>query len=498
MDHQLKANFENRTLFCGDNLSILQGINKETIDLIATDPPFNKGRDFHATPDSLAAGARFQDRWSWEDDVQKDWVVTIKDYHPLFYELIDFIIGGIESDSKERKRKGGREDLAAFICWLGVRVMEMHRVLKPTGSMYLHCDPTASHYIKAMMDCIFGAKNFVNEIIWSYTSGGVSNQWFARKHDVILLYAKKIGNHCIHLPQEKSYTRSLPEPHTNSGQRLRVTRDAYCELCENGQHGQKYRMVSMRDVWTNVRSLFRNDAEMIGYPTQKPLALYERIIKASSNEGDVVLDPFCGCATTIVAAEKLNRKWVGIDLWENAYNVVMRRLESEQLTVPDDVKKNPMLIDKGSVRWEHKPPTRTDGDDTAPFFEMPLSIQYPLMNWQKIKGKELFAKLVEFQSENGEIICMGCGRGVEPEFVQVDHKEPKSGGGSNYIDNMILLCAFCNSKKSNVYTLAGLWIQNKKKDSRRDGNHAWMHDFKRAERVHDYWKISVKRLKDLG
>ena len=147
---------DNRTLYIHDNLDILRGMNSESVDLIATDPPFNKGRDFHATPDSLTAGARFQDRWSWEQDVHPDWIDGIKDDQPALYELIDLV------------RTQKRDDLAAFLCWLGVRVIEMRRVLNPTGSLYLHCDPTASHYIKAMLDGIFGVKHFRNEIVWSY------------------------------------------------------------------------------------------------------------------------------------------------------------------------------------------------------------------------------------------------------------------------------------------------------------------------------------------
>ena len=139
-----------------------------------------------------------------------------------------------------------------------MRLLECHRLLKPTGSIYLHCDHTANGYIRMAMDAIFGSKNFLNEIVWSYTSGGVSKQWFGRKHDTIFLYAKQLGQHCIDLPQEKSYTRTLPEPHTTSGKRLHVMRDEVCDLCESGRPGQKYRMVSMRDVWTDLRSLFRN------------------------------------------------------------------------------------------------------------------------------------------------------------------------------------------------------------------------------------------------
>jgi adenine specific DNA methylase Mod len=156
----------------------------------------------------------------------------------------------------------------------------------------VHCDSHASHYIKIEMDKIFGVYNFLNEIVWAYTSGGVSKQWFGRKHDVLLLYCKTIGKQFLSLPKEKSYTRTLPEPHTPSARRLGVLRDKVCDLCEIGSPGQKYRMVSMRDVWSDLRSLFRNDHEMIGYPTQKPEHLLERIITASSPENGVVADFF--------------------------------------------------------------------------------------------------------------------------------------------------------------------------------------------------------------
>ena len=147
-------NFANRTLYHGDNLPFLRGMNSGTVHLIATDPPFNKGRDFHATPDSLAAGARFEDRWRWDKDVHPDWVDAIQDDWPAVWQVI------------EAARAAAGDDMAAFLAWLGVRLMEMHRVLRDDGSLYLHCDPTASHYLKALLDAIFGTQNFRNEIIW--------------------------------------------------------------------------------------------------------------------------------------------------------------------------------------------------------------------------------------------------------------------------------------------------------------------------------------------
>ena len=175
-------NFENRTLFQGDNLGYLRWMADESVDLIATDPPFNKGRDFHATPDSLADGASFQDRWRWIEDVQPDWVEAIeRDWEGVSWAI-------------ESARVTYGEDMAAFLCFLGVRVIEMHRVLKPTGSIYLHCDDTAGAYIKTLMDAIFGRDNFRNTITWKRTTGRSDAQRFARVSDRILYYVKGDGD----------------------------------------------------------------------------------------------------------------------------------------------------------------------------------------------------------------------------------------------------------------------------------------------------------------
>ena len=166
-----EPNWRNRTLFHGDNLLFLRAMDSETIDLIATDPPFNKNKDFHATPDSLASGARFQDRWSWERDVHKDWIDQIIDDYPKLMEAI------------ESARYAYSDGMGAFMCFMAVRLLEMRRVLKSSGSIYLHCDSTASHYLKAVMDAVFGYKNFKNEIIWCYKTGGSSNSYKAYPSD---------------------------------------------------------------------------------------------------------------------------------------------------------------------------------------------------------------------------------------------------------------------------------------------------------------------------
>ncbi|MYH76447.1 MAG: site-specific DNA-methyltransferase [Acidimicrobiaceae bacterium] len=156
-----QPNFTNRTLFHHDNLAVMRGMNTATIDLIATDPPFNKGKDFHATPDSLAKGGKFQDRWRWDDDVEGEWIDQLQDDWPNVWRII------------AAARGSWGDDLGAFLCFMAVRLLEMHRVLKSTGTLYLHCDPTAGHYLKSLLDAIFGRKQFRNEIIWCYMGGGI-------------------------------------------------------------------------------------------------------------------------------------------------------------------------------------------------------------------------------------------------------------------------------------------------------------------------------------
>ena len=288
----------------------MQAMNSETVDLIATDPPFNKGRDFHATPDSLASGAKFQDRWSWEKDVHEEWVDQINDDYPHVMHVI------------HGSRASYGDDMGAFLCFMAVRLIAMRRILKPTGSIYLHCDPTASHYLKELMDAVFGRKNFINEIIWRYSWGNHTATRWNRKHDVILFYGKS-----------KTWVFNAEQVmEKREGEVLRrlATGVASATMAADKGKGNDKTLKLPTDVW-DVPTINGMARERTGYPTQKPLALYERIVKASSNESDVVLDPFAGCATTLVAAEKLKRNWVGIDLWEKASEVVVNRLQREGL-----------------------------------------------------------------------------------------------------------------------------------------------------------------------
>jgi len=345
-------NFQNRTLFHRDNLDVLRGMNSETVDLIATDPPFNKSKDFYATPDSLAHGARFQDRWSWRDDIHDDWLHAIQRDEPEVWSVID-----------TAKSVYG-DDMGAFLCFMAVRLLEMHRVLRDDGSLYLHCDPTASHYLKTLLDAIFGKGNFKNEIVWRRNESGAKGSQHApsswgNNTDCLLFYTK--GKSATFDPRiikdfsDEELMRRYPKVNER-GERYNTKMTAWCSpsmgarpnLCytfmgidppypsgwrlsrdrmeeeyakgnivvidgklERRSYMRDYRGVSPGNLWVDTELLLgAQSTERTGYPTQKPLALYERIIKASSNPGDIVLDPFCGCATTPIAAERLGRQWV--------------------------------------------------------------------------------------------------------------------------------------------------------------------------------------------
>ena len=334
-----EPNFQNRTLYHGDNLDFLRGMNSETVHLIATDPPFNKNRDFHATPDSLAAGARFRDRWSWERDVHEEWTDNIKDDWPAVWEVID------------AARAAWGDDMGAFLCWLGVRLMEMHRVLRADGSLYLHIDHTAHAYVKCMLDAIFGRKSFRNEIVWCYRGMPSKARRWQQKHDTILFYTKEDNYDFTVLrdPPTEGSKRTFASA-MNRGYNLNRSKkmvtvfdwEKYQAAIEAGTIPSDLQPKSftgghppMKDWWEDIKILGGpKNKERVGYPTQKPLALYRRIIEASSNEGDIVLDPFCGCATTPVAAEQLKRQWVGMDIWDGARDIVLQRLQDEWLFTP--------------------------------------------------------------------------------------------------------------------------------------------------------------------
>lgn len=315
------------TLYYGDNLKVLrEHIPNESVDLIYLDPPFNSNRSYNVLfkdesgREAPAQITAFDDTWHWN-------ATTEQAYHELV------TLGDVRVSDMIRALRQfiGPNQMMAYLVMMAARLVELHRVLKPTGSLYLHCDPTASHYLKIVLDSIFGGGDFRNEIIWHY--GGWTHakmNHFPRKHDVILFYAK--SRRAVFYPVSFAWTRE--EYVTLRKQAIRKDEDGREYIYdERGGAGKKrYLDVALKEgrpvdsVW-NIKPLTSSSSERLGYPTQKPLALLDRIVSASSNPSDVVLDPFCGCGTTIAAAQKLGRQWIGIDITHLAIALQKYRLK---------------------------------------------------------------------------------------------------------------------------------------------------------------------------
>lgn len=462
-------NWQNRTLFHADNLGVLRKMNSESVDLIATDPPFNKSRDFHSTPDKLGPGASFHDRWDWNVHVHPEWVKHLQADMPALMEAIE---SGLTAHSPA---------MGAYLCYMSVRLWEMHRVLKPAGSIYLHCDPTASHYLKACMDAIFGKNQFRNEIVWHYTGGGRSKRYFSRKHDLIYWYAKDARRCMFNIDDMR-----IPYKPTSG----------YAKGGIKSKSGKRYQPhpkgTPVDDVW-DIPIINPLSKERVGYPTQKPLVLYERIIKASTQKGDVVLDPFAGCATTCIAAEKLERQWVGIDIWAGAKDIVIKRMERQRSLAGGKLKRsgtNNQELFSADFIVTKELPTRTDDGKTAAM-DLPPTIKYAKKAWERLSPSNMRERLLEVQkdpNEDGLYLCAGCGRSLEAPFFEMDHINPKAASGVDTIDNRIMLCRPCNFTKKHNLTLSGLWASNKA-----DG---WMQDESMTKYATYVVKELVKRLRN--
>ena len=457
-----EANFADKTIWTGDNLDILRGLNSGCVDLIYLDPPFNSNREYAAPVGSKAAGAAFKDSWTLSD-LDVAWMGLIADQHPAVYQLLQ--AAGLTHG------KG----MQAYLCMMAVRLLEMRRVLKDTGSLYLHCDPTASHYLKGLMDAVFGAANFRSEITWRRTNAkGLSYRGYPNNADYLLYYSVSddFTWHRSYRPYDQEYVQKFyryVEPDTGRRYRLsdltnpnrnrpnltyeflgvtrvwRWTQERMQRAYEQGRvvqsrpgavPSQKRYLDEMPgnpvdSIWDDIRPVQAQAKERTGYPTQKPLALLERIIAASSNEGDMVLDPFAGCATACVAAEKLGRQWVGIDLSPKAVELVKMRLA--ELTASLRQERQDIA---GLVTARTDIPRRTDVG-TLPSYRQ--------------------QKHVLFGQQEGR--CAGCDTEFPFRAFDVDHIVPQSRGGTNHPENLQLLCSHCNRVKGDrpqEYLLARL------------------------------------------
>ncbi|HET6246113.1 MAG TPA: DNA methyltransferase [Tepidisphaeraceae bacterium] len=357
------------TLYYGDNLDILRRyIDDESVDLIYLDPPFNSNADYNvlfAEKDGTQAHAQikaFGDTWTWDLEAAQEYAEVLRSGH----DRIARALKGIHDFL-------GGSDMLAYLSMMALRLIELRRVLKPTGSIYLHCDPTASHYLKMIMDAVFGPDQMRGEIVWKRTSAhGNATGNYAGVHDLIFFYAKGphptwnrvyqpydeayIAEHFVHKDPDGRVFRRVDmrnpgyrpnlvydykgyKPHPNgwavSKEKMeQLDREGRLFFPKKGVTGRIRRKIYLEDspgvpitdVWTDIRPIHAAAAERLGYPTQKPEALLERIIAASSNEGNVVLDPFCGCGTAIAAAQKLKRRWIGIDITHLSINLIKVRL----------------------------------------------------------------------------------------------------------------------------------------------------------------------------
>ena len=367
MAMELKTN----VLYYGDNLDILRKyIPDESIDLIYLDPPFNSNRSYNVLfRESSGAGSEaqieaFEDTWQWGPTAQGAYEEVVVGPHQKVARMLRAMVDGL-----------GHNDVAAYLSMMAVRLVELHRVLKPTGSLYLHCDPTAGPYLRVLMDSVFGARNFVNEIVWKRSSAHSDvvqgARHFGRIHDTILFYSKSVerGWNTVHTPYDDPYIARIYRYVDEDGRRYqtqplhaarpggdtlydwkgkrpppgrywafskanmeKLQREGRIVYSKTGVPRYKIYLdeslgAPAQDLWLDLLPVHNRPKERLGYPTQKSLALLERIVNASSNPGDIVLDPFCGCGTAVHAAHKLGRRWIGIDITHLAIGLIRRRMQ---------------------------------------------------------------------------------------------------------------------------------------------------------------------------
>ena len=429
-------NFKPKTIWTGDNLPIMRGMNSNCVDLIYLDPPFNSKKNYAAPIGSKAEGAEFTDIWTL-DDIKEEWIYLLKGkYEKLYYVILTAMTNSDKS----------------YLAYMAPRLLEIKRILKEGGSVYLHCDPTMSHYLKLMMDAIFGVDKYLAEITWKRNTSHNDSHSFGNIKDTILFYGtKKINVDKIRVPLEKEY---IDKVYMYEDERGRYASD---NISAKGLTGggyyydfyghsgpwrfPEYRILELEkekrihfpekvdgvprlkrylhenkgkvpsNLWLDIPPLQGSSKEKTGFKTQKPEALLRRIIKASTNEGDVVFDPFCGCATTLVVADDEQRDWAGIDISPKAVELVKSRIKGKQGLFKDIVSRDDI-------------PQRTDMG----------KLPNPRTHFEKLYGQQ-------------RGYCNGCDTHFKDKLLEVDHILAKAKGGQDNIENLQLLCSSCNRRK---------------------------------------------------
>ena len=441
-------NIKPKTIFTGDNLPIMRGMNSDSVDLIYLDPPFNSNANYAAPIGSKAAGADFKDTWTLRD-VDITWLDLIEAKQPALNRVIHAAM--TNSDK-------------SYLIYMSIRLLEMHRILKQTGSLYLHCDPTMSHYLKLVMDAVFGNDNFLADITWKrYAAHSLSRSAVDTISDHLLYYAKDnnhvMANRVTSQLDTEELNEKFPHVETETGRRFqhvaleqnsnrssageprkigdktvtsdigwrwsqstfdeRIAKNPYLIYwTRTGKprykiYADEYAGEPVGNIWTDIPYLASGDGERTGYPTQKPVALLDRIIQASSNEGKVVFDPFCGCATTLVAADRLQREWIGVDISSKAAELVVERIKTDQGLFQE-------IIARTDI------PKRTDLGD-IPRYNAPAN------------------KTQLYGEQSG--YCNGCGTHFQKQHLEIDHIIARTVGGTDHIENLQLLCSNCNRIK---------------------------------------------------
>ncbi len=516
------TNLQNRTIFCRDNIDVLKGINSNSIDLIYLDPPFSKNDTFISKNNKNIEKiknffiqeqkkynrfsdedfneifkdntASFSDIWT-ENDINKYHYTEIDKYNNQLVAYLDSI--------KNFAIKGG----FYYLLYMTVRLIEMKRILKETGSIYLHCDPTLSHYIKAVMDRIFGVENFRNEISWKRTYAHNDPKRFGKNQDIIFFYTKTdeyffnpikvpyeisyIDNFFRHKDEKGKYQLvvltgpgksegesdtewrgyrpsrsgrhwSIPKRIVNAlvGERQAeqmsivdrlelLYKNGYIVFSKNNIPRFKSYLddlegAPVQEIWTDINPISSQSKERVGYPTQKPLSLLERIIKASSKKGDLILDPFCGCATTCIASEKLGRQWIGVDWNPQSFYMIYYRAYLMDILGTEHA---PTLF--GNLIQETNMPQRTDiSSQDLEKIQKEYQSKQEIKKTKKVKMSledKQIAKELLYEEQTG--MCNGCDVYMRSVELTIDHITPQSKQGDDDLDNLQLLCHRCNNWK---------------------------------------------------